>query len=67
MESGETFDKSYIKGQIKAHQDTAALLKKEIASGKDAEAQAFAKSVLPTVQSHLKAINAIATAEGVSK
>jgi putative membrane protein len=65
--SGDTFDKSYIKGQIKAHQDTIALLKKEIASGQDAEAKAFAQTILPTVRAHLKAANAIAAADGVSK
>jgi putative membrane protein len=64
--SGETFDKSYIKGQIKAHQDTIALLEKEVASGQDPEAKAFAQSTLPTVQAHLKAINSIAAAAGVS-
>jgi putative membrane protein len=63
--SGDTFDKSYIKGQVKAHRETIALLNKEIASGMDPDAQAFAKSVLPTVKSHLKAINALATAAGV--
>jgi putative membrane protein len=65
--SGETFDKSYIKGQIKAHQDTAALFRKEIASGQDPDAKAFAKETLPAVRSHLKAINAIASSAGVSK
>lgn len=64
--SGDTFDKSYIKGQVTAHRKTVALLKKEIASGQDAEAKAFAQTVLPTVQSHLKAVNAIATADGVT-
>jgi putative membrane protein len=63
--SGDTFDKSYIKGQIKAHKDTIALLKKEIASGQDPDAQAFAKSVLPTVRGHLKAIDAIAAGAGI--
>ena len=63
--SGDTFDKSYIKGQISAHRGTLRLLHKEINSGQDADAQAFAKSVLPTVQSHLKAIDAIATADGI--
>ncbi len=57
--SGDTFDKSYVKGQIKAHQDTIALLKKEKMSGQDAEAKAFATEVLPTVQGHLKKIMAI--------
>ncbi len=64
--SGETFDKSYIKGQIKAHKQTIALLKKEIASGQDPDAQAFAKSVLPTVRGHLKAIDEIAAGAGIA-
>ncbi len=65
--SGDTFDKSYIKGQVKAHQQTVALLRKEIASGQDADAQAFAKSILPTVRAHLKAANAIAAASGAAQ
>jgi putative membrane protein len=65
--SGETFDKSYIKGQIKAHEKTLALFRKEMASGHDPDAKAFAKQTLPTVRSHLKAINAIASSAGVSK
>ena len=65
--SGDTFDKSYVKGQIKAHQQTIALLRKEIASGQDAEAKAFAQSILPTVRAHLKAINRIAATEGAVK
>jgi putative membrane protein len=67
LESGDTFDKAYIKGQISAHRATLRLLHKEITSGQDADAQAFAKSVLPTVQGHLKAIREIATADGVSE
>jgi putative membrane protein len=65
--SGDTFDKSYIKGQISAHKGTIKLLRKEIASGQDADAQAFAKSILPTVQGHLKAIRVIAGADGVTE
>lgn len=63
--SGDTFDKSYIKSQIKAHQDTIVLLKKEIASGQDPDAKAFAKTTLPVVQNHLKKIKAIAADAGV--
>jgi putative membrane protein len=58
--SGETFDKSYIKSQVTAHTETIALLNKEISSGQDPDAKAFAQSVLPTVRSHLKAIRSIA-------
>src|ERR1700761_5872323 len=58
--SGDTFDKSYVKGQIKAHRDTIALFRKEISSGQDADAKSFATATLPTVRAHLKAVNAIA-------
>jgi putative membrane protein len=66
MMSGETFDKAYIRGQIKAHQATAALFQKEIASGQDEKAKQFATSTLPVVQSHLKAIMQIAANAGIS-
>lgn len=64
--SGDTFDKAYIKGQIKAHQQTIALFKKEIASGQDADAKAFAAATLPTIRSHLRAIDKIAAKDGVT-
>lgn len=63
--TGDTFDKSYIKGQIAAHQQTVALFQKEIASGSDAQAQAFAKETLPTVKAHLKKIRQVAAEAGV--
>jgi putative membrane protein len=64
--SGDTFDKSYVKGQISAHRDTIALFRKEINSGQDADAKAFATATLPTVRAHLKAITAIATDMGIN-
>ena len=64
--SGDTFDKSYVKGQVKAHRETIALFRKEISSGQDAEARAFATATLPTVRAHLKAITAIATSMGIT-
>jgi putative membrane protein len=64
--SGDTFDKSYIKSQVKAHRQTIALFKKEIASGQDADAKAFATSTLPTLHTHMKAITKIAADAGVS-
>ena len=62
--SGDAYDKSYIQGQIKAHEQTAALFKKEIASGQDSDAKAFAKETLPTIQKHLKEARTIAAAAG---
>jgi putative membrane protein len=64
--SGDTFDKSYVKGQISAHRHTIALFRKEISSGQDADAKTFATATLPTVRAHLKAINAIATDMGIN-
>ena len=64
--SGDTYDKAYIKSQIKAHRAAIALFKKEISSGQDADAKAFATATLPTLQMHLKKINAIAANAGVS-
>jgi putative membrane protein len=64
--SGETFDNSYIKSQLKAHRAAVRLFKKEIASGQDADAKAFASATLPTLREHLKSITSIATNAGVS-
>lgn len=64
--SGESFDKSYIKDMIKDHQDDIALFKKEAASGQDPDAKAFAIATLPTLEKHLKKIQSIAAAAGVT-
>ncbi len=63
--TGETFDKAYIKNQVTAHEQTVSLFKKEIASGADPQAKAFAKETLPAVQAHLKKIRDIAAQAGV--
>jgi putative membrane protein len=65
MKSGSSFDKDYIESQVKAHKETLELLKKEIDSGKDADAKAFASEILPTVEAHLVKINQIAADNGV--
>jgi putative membrane protein len=65
--SGDTFDKSYIKSQIEDHRGAIALFKKEIASGQDPDAKAFASATLPTLRTHLKKINAIAAVAGVTQ
>jgi putative membrane protein len=64
--SGETFDKSYVKGMIKDHQEDIAEFKKEAASGQDPDAKAFAQATLPTLETHLKRIQAIASDMGIS-
>jgi putative membrane protein len=62
--TGDTYDKSFIKTQIKAHQQTIALFRKEAATGQDPDAKAFAKETLPTLRKHLKAAQAIAAQAG---
>jgi len=64
--SGDTFDKSYIKDQIKDHRSTIALFKREIANGTDPEAKDFATATLPVLQGHLRAIEKIAADAGVT-
>jgi putative membrane protein len=63
--SGDSFNKSYVESQLKAHEKTVDLLNKEISSGQDADAKAFAQSVLPTVEHHLQAVRTLASEEGV--
>jgi len=63
--SGGTFDQFYIRCQIDAHEEMLDLINNEIASGKDAKAQAFAREILPTVQQHLKMSRVLAAGEGI--
>ena len=63
--SGSNFDKSYVESQLKAHEKTVNLLQKEISSGQDADAKAFAQSVLPTIKEHLQAVRTLASEQGV--
>jgi putative membrane protein len=64
--SGETFDKSYIKGMVKDHKEDIAEFNKEANSGQDPDAKAFAKATLPTLKEHLEKIQSIAKSAGVS-
>jgi putative membrane protein len=64
--SGDTFDKSYVKGMIEDHQQDIAEFKKEIALGKDPDAKAFASATLPTLQKHLRKIKAVAASMGLN-
>jgi len=66
LHSGDSFDNDYIRSQIRAHKDTIDLLQKEIDTGKDAPAKAFAAETLPKVKGHLEKITKIAADAGVS-
>lgn len=66
MLSGNSFDKSYIKGMIDDHKQDIKEFQKEIAEGKDPQAKAFASATLPTLQKHLEKIQAVAASAGVT-
>ncbi|MEP7314883.1 MAG: DUF4142 domain-containing protein [Pseudomonadota bacterium] len=63
--SGETFDKSYVKGMVKDHKEDIEHFEQEANSGKDPEAKAFAAKTLPTLREHLKMIEKIAATAGI--
>ena len=63
---GARFDPEYIAFMIRIHEDSAQLLKSEIATGRDADAKAFAQELLPTVESHLREAYRLAGKDGKS-
>jgi putative membrane protein len=65
--TGDSYDKSFINTQIKAHEHTIALFKTEAANGQDADAKAFAAATLPTLRKHLKEARSIASQAGYAK
>lgn len=66
MLSGQSFDKSYIKGMIKDHKEDIAEFNKEATSGQDPDAKAFAAATLPKLKEHLQKIESIAGSNGIS-
>lgn len=58
--SGETFDKTYVDGMIKDHEQTIQVFSKESRSGTDPDAKAFATATLPALQAHLEKLKSLA-------
>lgn len=65
MMSGDSFDKSYVKGMIDDHKDDIKEFQKEVVDGKDPQVKAFAAATLPTLKMHLKKIQSIAATAGI--
>jgi putative membrane protein len=63
--TGDTFDKSYIKGMVEDHEEDIKAFQKEATNGQDPDAKAFAAAALPTLKKHLKSIQAIAGTHGI--
>ena len=65
MMSGDSFDKSYVKGMIDDHKADIKEFQKEATEGKDPEVKAFAVATLPTLKAHLQKIQTIASNAGI--
>ena len=65
MMSGDSFDKSYVKGMIEDHKADIKEFQKEAMEGKDPQVKAFAAATLPTLKKHLQKIQAIASDAGI--
>ena len=65
--SGDTFDKSYVKGMIEDHQKDIEEFEAEAKHGSDAQVKAFADATLPILRRHLERIKAIAAAAGIKE
>ena len=66
MMSGDSFDKSYVKGMIDDHKADIKEFQKEATDGKDPEVKAFAVATLPTLKTHLQRIQTIAANAGIT-
>ena len=63
--SGRLFEQFYIRSELRSNEDILELVKREIASGRNARLKAFAQGILPIVETHLKTIRVLASGEAV--
>jgi len=63
--TGDTFDKSYIKGMVEDHKEDIKEFESEARNGQDPDAKAFAAKTLPTLRAHLEHAQKVAEALGV--
>jgi len=52
--SGSEFDRLYMEGQVKDHEDAVALFEKQAKNGENTELKKWAEKTLPTLREHLK-------------
>jgi len=52
--SGSDFDREYMAGQVKDHEEAVALFEKQAKDGKDKDLKGWADKKLPTLRDHLK-------------
>jgi putative membrane protein len=57
--SGAAFDKAYLTGMLKDHEEDIKQFQREAKSGKDGQLKSFASETLPLLQDHLNKLKAI--------
>lgn len=61
LRDGESFDEAYANNQVKAHEQTIELYRKQVREGKDADLKSFAEKSLPQLEEHLKMARELST------
>lgn len=51
---GARFDREYMQGQVKAHQDAVKLFERQAKNGRDEDLKQFATATLPRLREHLQ-------------
>lgn len=57
--SGDSFDKAYVKDQLKDHETYVRDFNNEAQNGSDPKVKAFASATLPTLQQHLDLVKSL--------
>jgi putative membrane protein len=65
--TGDSFDRSYIRGMLADHQEDIKDFEDEAKNGQDPDARAYAAATLPILKLHLKTIQEIAALAGVTE
>jgi putative membrane protein len=64
---GADFDREYMKGQVKDHEDAVRLVEDQAKNGDDAQLREWANKALPHVREHLKTAKECAEKLGTGK
>lgn len=63
--SGAAFDKAFMKGQVKDHNATLALFRKEMEKGQDSHVRDYAAQFIVNIQNHTQHIHNVASNLGI--
>ncbi|MES2461393.1 MAG: DUF4142 domain-containing protein [Armatimonadota bacterium] len=64
--SGASFDKAFMKGQVRDHNATVALFKKQMEDGNETHVRSYAAKYLPDIQNHTGMIHNVASNMGIT-